>query len=177
MLDYLAHSITITVTPPVPDTPTTLSPGEGFTFSFTATNAPTLPFPFPVPIPIPPVPQQAQTPIQLINVRYRITSLPLGFLQLIVPPTTLAIARSGPALTGRPLDPGSVVDEMYLVPADSAGLVLSPGEPFTLVGLRGKAIATGGAAVAVNILGDPDLDFLFAKNTNSVQGGALIQVA
>jgi hypothetical protein len=100
--------------------------------------------------------------------------------KLIVPNPLLGVtARASADAASALLTVGSQVDEMFLFPAGlfSADLKrLDVGETDTISGLKGKALALGTLKISVNIIADPDEEFLFPRNEDSAEGTQTIQV-
>lgn len=155
---YLNTKVQVSVSPLVAAVPNVISPGEGFTFSVTAKNA-----------------GSADGGMPLNNVRYHLRVADSTIGKLIVPPATIGLARSTSSLTGPSLAAGTQVTEMFLFPVGEQDR-LSRGETETIAGLKGKAGTLGTTNIRLDILGDPDLDFLFPKNENSVTGSQQLKV-
>jgi hypothetical protein len=93
--NYARDNITTSVSPPEPDEEGVISQNEEFSFDLVATNA------------------GDPDGIAVTNVSYHLEAEGAG-IQLIVPPETVAIARSGRLQTSSQLTPGSLVTSMFL---------------------------------------------------------------
>jgi hypothetical protein len=152
---YLNTKVKVSVSELVAAVPNTINPGEGFTFSVTARNA-----------------AIADGGIALSNVRYHLRVADSTIGKLIVPPTTIGTAKS---LGGNDLTPGAQVTEMFFFPLDERNR-LGQGEADTISGLRGKAGVLGTTNIRLEILADPDINFLFPRNGNSVTASRELKV-
>ena len=160
---YLNTKVTCTVPSLVPDVPNALSPGEGFTYSIQAKNAP------------------APDGIVLTNVRYHVRVVNPNVGKLIVPnPLIFGTARASADATAPALVAGTQVGAMFLFPGilgNGPDLKrLTVGETDTVSGLKGKALALGTLELRVNIIADPDEEFLFPRNEDSTEGSRSISV-
>jgi hypothetical protein len=154
---YLNTKVAGSISTLRPDVLNTLNPNEGFTFSVTATNA-----------------ASADGGIALSNVRYHLIVNDSHFARLTVPPTTIAITRAVSRDDGPPLSPGTLVKEMFLFPVDHA---LPAGDTDTISGLKGKAgVEAGSTRISLDILADPDLEFIFPRNENSATADRRVDV-
>jgi len=157
---YLNTKVAGSISTLRPDVLNTLNPNEGFSFSVTATNA-----------------ASADGGIALSNVRYHLIVNDTHFARLMVPPITIATTRAiskadGPGST--PLNPGTLVKEMFLFPVDHT---FTAGDTDTISGLKGKAgVEAGKTIISLDILADPDLEFLFPRNENSATATQTVDV-
>lgn len=148
---YLNTKVICSIPTIEPAVPNALSPGEEFTFTVRAQNA-----------------NSAAGGIALTNVRYHIRISNAAIGKLIVPPTTIGIAKSGPLPTATTLTPGSLVPELFLTtPTGTDAKKLDVADIDTITGLKGRSLALGTLDIRLSIIADPDLDFLFPKNENS----------
>lgn len=154
---YLNTKVQVSVSPLVAAVPNTINPGEGFTFSVTARNA-----------------AFADGGIALNNVRYHLHVANSTIGKLIVPPATIGTAKSALGDTNN-LTPGAQVTEMFFFPLDERNR-LGQGETDTISGLKGKAGILGTTNISLDILADPDINFLFPRNENSVTASRELKV-
>lgn len=133
-----------------PDVPGTINPGEEFTFTVVATNA------------------SDPDGIAVTNVSYHLNAEGAD-IQLIVPPETVAIARSGRSETSSQLTPGSLVTEMFLFGITDDAKALGIGDGDAIRGVKGKATGTspGVGELSLKVHCDPDFDELFPDNRQS----------
>jgi hypothetical protein len=159
---YLNTKVTCAIPSLVPDVPNALSPGEGFTYNIQARNA------------------AAPEGIALTNVRYHVRVVNPNIGKLIVPsPLISGTARASADPTSATLAVGSQVNEMFLFPGGFFGADLKRldvGETDTLSNLKGTALALGTLELRVNIIADPDEEFLFPRNEDSTEGSRTVQV-
>jgi hypothetical protein len=154
---YLNTKVKVSVSELVAAVPNVISPGEGFTFSVTARNA-----------------AFADGGIALNNVRYHLRVVNSAFGKLIVPPATIGTAKSALGETND-LTPGAQVAEMFFFPLDERNR-LGQGEVDTISGLKGKAGILGTTNISLEILADPDINFLFPRNENSASASRELKV-
>ena len=156
--NYATTNITTSVSTPVPDVPGTINPDEEFTFSVVASNA------------------GPPDGIALINVRYHVTTSGAG-VRLIVPPETVAIARSGGDEASAQLTPGALVTSMFLFPVTPDGQSLGIGDGDAINGLKGKAgSGTGVGTLSVHVHADPDVDALFPQERTNISSTRAVNV-
>jgi hypothetical protein len=101
--------------------------------------------------------------VQIIDVIYHVRISDPTKAKLIVPPTSVGVARSTPSPDAPPLPPGTEVDEMFLFPSRADLPTLNVGETDSLR-LTGRAHAVGIPRVFFNILGDVDLGLTDRSN-------------
>jgi hypothetical protein len=148
--NYLDTKVTVSIALPVPAAGAgqLITPNEEFTFGVTVTNS------------------TAGDGLRLKNVRYAIDYANAAVADLIVPPAPM-VARSNSSATSPVLTPGSRVDAMVLFPPDEKN-ALEPGETES-ISLRGR---TGSSPSSTNIrfrvLADPDLDYFFPKDQDTI---------
>jgi hypothetical protein len=144
--NYMRENITTSVTPPEPDDEGVISQNEEFSFDLVATNA------------------GDPDGIDVTNISYHLESAGAG-IQLIVPPETVAIARSGPLETSSQLTPGSLVTSMFLFGITDDPKALGIGDGDAIRGVRGKAgNQLGVGQLTLHVHGDPDFEKLFPEN-------------
>jgi hypothetical protein len=155
---YAKDNITTSISGPVPDVPTTVNPEEEFTVDLVATNA------------------GDPDGINVTNVSYHLTAEGAG-IQLIVPPETVAIARSGRSETSSQLTPGSLVTEMFLFGITDDPKALGIGDGDVIRGVKGKAgTGPGVGELILKVHCDPDFDELFPDNRQSKKTSTTVNV-
>ena len=144
--NYARDNITTSVTPPEPDDEGVISQNEEFSFDLVATNA------------------GDPDGIAVTNVSYHLEAAGAG-IQLIVPPETVAIARSGRLETSSQLTPGSLVTSMFLFGITEDPKALGIGDGDAIRGVRGKAgDQLGVGQLTLHVHCDPDFEELFPDN-------------
>jgi hypothetical protein len=156
--EYAKNHIETSFDGPVPDRPGTVNPDEEFTVDLFATNA------------------GDPDGIAVTNVSYHLTVAGQGML-LIVPPETVAIARSGPSETSRQLTPGSLVTEMFLFGITDDPKALGIGDGDVIRGVKGKAGEDPGVGeLTLKVHCDLDFDELFPDNRKSKSTSLVVDV-
>lgn len=155
---YAKDNITTAIDDLEPDRPGTVNPDEEFTFTLVATNA------------------GDPDGIAVTNVAYHL-SVTGQEMQLIVPPETVAIARSGPSETSNQLTPGSLVTEMFLFGITEDPKALGIGDGDAIRGVKGKAGSDPGVGeLILKVHCDPDFDELFPDNRQSKKTSFTVDV-
>ncbi len=131
-----------------------LQPGEDGTFSITATNA------------------AAPLGVRVVNIRHHLKIEPASVAKLHVPQSPPARATLDP--NDPVLQPGDLVDEMFLYPLDSALLV---GESDSVRGLEIHSIAVGDATITSHIHGDILDEDLFPTGESGANGSRDLTVS
>jgi hypothetical protein len=164
---YLHDNVKVEITDLKPRSGSSIQPNETFTFNVTVTN---------------PNPSTAIPGIRLVNVRYHVkVEETHPFAKLVVPATNPdfnGIRYRGPRGAAAPgalvdLDPKAEVDEMYLFPPASGSTSidragdLDVGDSDT-ISVTGKGGSVGNTNIVCSIIADPDLDYLFPKNRESL---------
>lgn len=141
---YIDTKVVVSISAFVPAVPGTINPAEEFTFNITASNA-----------------AAAPGGIRLINVSYHLSVVNAAVAQLIVPPASVATARSSSSFSSPSLAPGALVSTMYLFHRDN---VLEVGEFDTVANLKGRSgNGVGITEIRAHVHGNPDPDFIFPK--------------
>ncbi len=152
--DYLNTRVTSTVAPVRPDVTDELQPGEEGTFSITVTNA------------------SAPDGVRITNVKHHLRISPAFVARFIVPETPPARARTNP--DDFTLLPGTLVEEMFLFPLDTALLV---GESDSVRALKIRSISVGEATITAHIHGDIAEEDLFPNGENNPSGERRLTVS
>jgi hypothetical protein len=156
--NYARDNITTSVTSPEPDEPGVISQNEEFSFDLVATNA------------------GDPDGIAVTNVSYHLEAEGAG-IQLIVPPETVAIARSGRLETSSQLTPGSLVTSMFLFGITDDPKALGIGDGDAIRGVRGKAgDGIGVGQLTLHVHGDPDFEKLFPDNRSNPRESTEVNV-
>lgn len=154
---YLDTKVVVSISALAPAVPGTINPAEDFAFSITASNA-----------------AAAAGGIRLVNVSYHLSVANATVAQFIVPPTSVATARSGPSSLSPPLAPGALVSTMYLFHRDND---LDVGEFDTVANLKGRSgNGVGTTQISAHVHGNPDPDFIFPKAETSPDGVRTVNV-
>ena len=155
---YARQNITTAIDNLEPDVPSTINPGEEFTFDLVATNA------------------GDPDGIAVTNVCYHLFAE--GEIELIVPPETVAIARSGRPETSSQLTPGSLVTEMFLfgITEDPKALGIGDGDAIRSVKGKSTGIGPGVGELSLKVHCDPDFDELLPDNRQSKLASTTVNV-
>lgn len=131
----------------IPEEGTDINPNETFVYGVYVKNAEAV---------------QGGVPVRNIRVEIRMETPTLA--AMIVPPKTVANAYQDLNMT-QSLDPGTLVDHMYLRPSN--GAMLDAGGQILIENLKGKAKAKGKAQFYVRAYVDFDFD-TYVKGQNTV---------
>ena len=114
--------------------------------------------------------------IAVTNVSYHLEAEGAG-IQLIVPPETVAIARSGRLETSSQLTPGSLVTSMFLFGITEDPKALGIGDGDAIRGVRGKAgNQLGVGQLTLHVHCDPDFEKLFPDNRGNPRESTEVNV-
>jgi hypothetical protein len=148
-VDYFSSLVvpSITVNPIPVGVATEVNPGEQFNITLTVKNSVDDP----------------DQGIQLNNVRYHVNIDDVTKATLIVPSSSVAVAREKSSSSSRLLKEGDEVAEMFLFPPDD---ILEAGATGS-VSIRGHALTAGTRHVNFDLHADVDLGYLFPVNQQS----------
>ena len=154
ILNQLVPSITVT---PLPAGSSEINPDEFFSIFLKASNSP----------------GADSLAIVITNLRYHVSVTHESKARLIVPPTSVAVARTGPDPSNLMMLPGTEEQDMYLFP--STDFLLGSDGVGSLT-IQGKALDAGKTKVTLELLGDIDLSFLFPANQRSLSSSQSVSI-
>ena len=146
--DYFSSRVvdSIVVNPIPVGVATQINPGEQFNITLTVNNSVDDP----------------DQGIQLNNVRYHVISSDVNIAKLIVPSSSVAVARKKSSSSSELLQEGKEVAEMFLFPP-APDDILKAGATGS-ISIRGHALTIGKPSVNFDVHADVDLGYLFPSN-------------